>query len=177
MSSKMLQLRHYLDALQKVHGNLNIVETGSIRNTGSAYAIGDGHSTEHIARWIKESKRPHSFTSIDLDTHVAESYIQSLGLSNYVKFIMGNSHDVIPTLNENIHLALLDSANDADVILTEFQLVLPKMNKRGAIIAIDDVFPGSKTVVKGHKVIPYAQEQYFTRIFPSGLAIIVVWKK
>lgn len=156
--SRMKKLPELLDTLS--FQRINILETGTIRNVNPEYAIGDGHSTLWIAKWIREQDKPVNFYSIDKDVSVAYKYLQELGYLPEVNLIKSNSliwlDKYIPP---EVHFALLDSANDAQNTLNEFKLVEPRMVK-GGIVVIDDVIMHSKDVKKGHKVIPYAQTKY-----------------
>lgn len=167
--SRMTIIPTYLTALKARFGLLNIVETGTIRNTNKDYVEGDGHSTLHIAEWIKHNGG--NFTSIDLYTEVAKRYLTSHNLQNFVKFEQGDSRRILAEMTKPLHFVLLDSANDVDVILGEFKLVEPLVVD-GGIVMVDDVYMDSVNVVKGHKVIPYAREKYRVYLIGNGLAVI-----
>lgn len=162
--SRMINLIPILNTLKQKE-DLIIVETGAIRNPNLKYAVGDGWSTYWIAKWVKENGG--KFISIDLDTRVAKEFITKLGLQNFVNFLEGNSLELLPTLPTQVSLVLLDSANDADHILAEFLLI----ENRARVCVIDDTIMGSTEVVKGQKVIPYAQKKYNIK-FKDRLAII-----
>ena len=51
-------------------------------------------------------------------------------------------------------MILLDSANDSDLILNEYLLA---QHLGPGLILVDDVEPGSATVVKGHKLLPWLE--------------------
>lgn len=149
-------LLNTLEELQESRGDLVIVEIGTIRNVTSAYEEGDGHSTRLIAEFIRDSGRNHSFTSIDLETNVARGYLERLHLSQYVTLVEGNSLDVLPTINQ-ADVVYLDGANDAEAVLKEFKIV---ENIPHVVVVVDDVDMDSAEVVKGHEVVPYAQDKY-----------------
>lgn len=134
-------------------GELAILETGTIRQESEEYRWNDGWSTLTFA----ENVRDHggSLTSIDLDVAAADRVLTRHGLRDHVTLIEGDS---IRTLQEmqgsSFDLVLLDSDNDADLIMNEYHLVKPMVNTPGVII-VDDVVPGSPHVVKGHKLVPY----------------------
>lgn len=128
---------------------LTIVETGTIRSVHPQYAIGDGHSTLHIARFCANSVFDHSFHTIDLNTTIAKRYMEEMAVEDYVTFHEGNSLNILPQFSQ-IDVAYLDSANDADLILAEFEIVLPKTKH---FIIIDDVDPKNKELRKGLKVL------------------------
>lgn len=160
------QLLPILDSLKTKYHPLRIVETGSIRNPNVRYATGDGWSTFWIAKWV--SQNGGSFTSIDLDTQPAYNFLLRRGLHKHVTLKRGSSLDILPTI-DFAHLILLDSANDADLVLAEFKLV----ESKAKIIIIDDVIMDSQEVVKGHKVVPYAKEKYHVEI-KDRLAIVTI---
>lgn len=168
--SRMTAIIPYLNKLKQTYPVLNILETGTIRNTAAEYVTGDGHSTVHIAEWVK--LHGGRFTSIDLYTGVADRYLSELGLRDNVTLVQSNSLLAIAAVTTPLHFVLLDSANNADLILAEFRLVAPKVVK-GGIVMIDDVNMTSVSIVKGHKVVPYAREQGYTvELLPAGLAVV-----
>lgn len=136
--------------------NLVVVETGTIRNTKLEYADGDGWSTLHLAKW--NLGKNHQIYSIDLYTEVCERFLAENHLSDRIILKQGSSLDHLATFDQ-IDFAYLDSANDAQLILDEFQLVENRMSK-GGVVVVDDVIMNSKDVVKGHLVVPYARKKY-----------------
>lgn len=159
--SRAQLLVQLLDKLQDaVSERLTIVETGSIRSINEPYVLGDGHSTHIIADWLSRQPRPHDFYSIDLDTTIAEDYLKKLGLADQVVFLQGNSLDVLPKLSSaRVHLAYLDSANDAALIEAEFKILEKVMAANVGVVVVDDCKPGSHELLKGNLVIPYAKAQ------------------
>lgn len=148
-----------LDKLQnKLRRAMNIVETGTIRNTGGIYQKGDGWSTLHIAQWIKQSLHKHQFYSVDLDTSVAQPFIISKGLGKYVKFRQTDSRNYLNNFPYKIDFCYLDSANDPDLILAEFKIAATKTDH---IIIVDDFVPGSKEKQKGNKLFPFLQQNNY----------------
>lgn len=146
-------------AIKKLkRGNLTILETGRIRNPD--WKNSDGNSTNFFSR-INIIKR---LISIDNDSEncsgfsTSEEYCKNYLSENQLKkiqFINGDSKIEISRLSKQdiiLDIALLDSANNADLILEELKAVIPYMNKKGAIIIIDDVHDSGK---KGDKAIPY----------------------
>lgn len=152
--------------------SLDILETGTIRNTGERYRVNDGWSTLAFA----EDARDHGgrFTGIDLDVSAAQQVISDHGLGENVTFFEGYSVDILAGMLANaygraersrdsrvtlggagfVDVALLDSDNDAGLILHEYMIVRYMMRSPG-VIMVDDVDPDSTGVVKGHQLIPY----------------------
>jgi hypothetical protein len=144
------KLVEYLKSMEAdLDRDLNIVETGSIRNDSERNHLGDGWSTYYIAKFISESKFHHNFTSIDLKTAVANKFLKDKGLDRHVHLIKGNSLDVLRDIEGQLDLVYLDSANNADQIFNELMLVKDKLSKNNIVI-IDDI----KTD-KPKKVLPY----------------------
>lgn len=169
MTSRMARLPQYLDELKNKFGTINCLETGTIRNTANEYREGDGWSTWHIAKWIKHNGG--NFMSIDLYTGVADRFLRQKGLQDYVKLVQKDSLQAIAAVTVPLHFVLLDSANDADLILDEFRLVEPKVVK-GGIVVIDDVIMDDIHVVKGHKVVPYARKKGYGVMIKDRLAVV-----
>lgn len=150
----------HLNRLKQIYNKpLRIVETGTIRNIKPEYILGDGHSTHLIAQWIKDNGG--SFFSIDQNIEVADNYLKELGLREHVQLLPYDSVTFLRTFTKNdikLHLAYLDSGNDPNLILAEFQTIENMMLPQGVII-IDDCVPGSNELLKGNKAIPYAKEK------------------
>lgn len=147
--------------LEAKGGELSLLETGSIRSVEPQYEVGDGWSTLAFARHVRE----HSgrFVSIDLDTSAAVTVLEREGLRGVVDLRQGNSLDVLPVaVRESgpFDVVLLDSDNDAALIMREFTLVRAAMGP-GSVLLVDDVVPGSKTVVKGNKIVPFLKGSGF----------------
>lgn len=88
-------LNSELEALaERLSGpDLDILETGCIRNGGEQYRINDGWSTWTFATWVK--KHGGSMRSIDLDVSVAHMVLMRDGL-------MGDSPGLEPTQEGSI---------------------------------------------------------------------------
>ena len=57
-----------------------------------------------------------------------------------------------------VDFALLDSANDPQLILNEFRSLVPFLTKDQAVVAIDDVAPPGR---KGDYLVPYLKAAGF----------------
>ena len=160
-------LRTQLAIAQKRFGELTIVETGTIRSTEPIYADDDGWSTLCFAQWIAE--HGGFLDSIDLETDAAAKVLADRGLGGPVMLCKGHSLDVLTQRladahadpndhSFDIHIAYLDSDNDADLILNEYKLVT-QMMPPGAILMVDDVdlSPGAQAK-KGHAIVPWLEK-------------------
>jgi len=137
---------------------LDIVETGTIRNTGEAYRINDGWSTLTFVEEV--AANGGSYLGIDLNVDAAVAVLKERGLIDHAYFMQGHSLEVLAgLLAESADLgrfdvAFLDSDNDSGLILHEYLIVSRLMNSPG-LIMVDDVDPDSTGVVKGHQIIPW----------------------
>jgi predicted O-methyltransferase YrrM len=150
---------------------LNIVETGSIRFNTPEHEQGDGWSTLQFARDVQANGG--NLISVDLDTSVAREVLIQRGIEVVdnsdlcgVHLIEGHSIEVLGymALMENgyqlqrpIDVLLLDSANEADLILHEW-LVAKQLLAGDALLMVDDVDLSSPNVVKGHRIIPWLDQ-------------------
>lgn len=154
-------LNDVLDGLRGRLGrdDLSILETGTIRQEAEEYRWNDGWSTVTFAENVRDYGG--SLISIDLDVAAADRVLTRLGLRDLVTLI---EHDSVRTLSgmggASFDVVLLDSDNDADLIMNEYELAKPLVNTPGVII-VDDVVPGSPHVVKGHKLVPYLDAHLF----------------
>lgn len=145
--------------LSRLSGPLITLETGSIRSTQPEYESGDGWSTLAFARYAKGNGG--SFTSIDMDTCAAEEVLKEHSLREVVDLREGNSLDVLPDVVKEkgaFDVVLLDSDNDPNLIMDEFFLVRPALCS-GSVLLVDDVDLTSPSVRKGHKILPFLQQQ------------------
>jgi len=137
---------------------LDILETGTIRNTGEEYRAGDGWSSLAFAEDV--AANGGTLTSIDLDTTHAESVLESHGLLAGVNLLTGYSIDVMGrmlTKKQRYEVIFLDSDNDAQLILHELMLAR-LMSKKGTLLMLDDIdLDGRSEAVKGLRAIPYLE--------------------
>jgi hypothetical protein len=135
--------------------DLTILETGSIRNEAEEYHQNDGWSTLTFAQHVKE--HGGSLTSVDLDISAADVVLTRHGLRDTVNLVQQHSIDFLGAqiaTGARYDVILLDSENDADLILNEYLLA---KNLDPGLVLVDDVEPGSTTVVKGHKLLPWVE--------------------
>lgn len=147
-----------LDAYRERTGSsdLAILETGSIRNEAEEYHQNDGWSTLTFAQYVKE--HGGSLTSVDLDIAAADRVLTRHGLRDTVNLVEQHSIEFLAgevLTNAQYDVILLDSENDADLILHEYLLA---KNLGPGLVLVDDVEPGSRTVVKGQKLLPLLEQ-------------------
>lgn len=148
-----------MDALRARTGRteLTYVETGTIRVDGAAHQVDDGWSTVEAARQI--AAHGGTAISIDLETGVAATVLERLGMDAHVRLVQGHSLDALSALclaGVRADVILLDSDNDPDLIMAEFVLARRVVATPGTIL-IDDVDPGSGTARKGDRVLPWME--------------------
>ncbi|MCW8965083.1 MAG: class I SAM-dependent methyltransferase [Candidatus Pacearchaeota archaeon] len=148
---------------------VSIVETGTNR----------GASTIILAQALKDLNINGRVHTIDIDSEVvkiAKKNLSKAGLINYVKFHVGDSRDILPTLtNENITFAFLDSEHDELLIKKEFDLIYPFIKKNKGTIIFDNASEGGEAA----KALKYIMKQYGGNLIkfdncswsPPGIAI------
>lgn len=132
--------------------DLAILETGSIRNEAEEYHQNDGWSTLTFAQHVQQ--HGGSLTSVDLDITPADAVLTRHELRDTVNLVQQHSIDFLGSqiaAGARYDVILLDSENDADLILHEYMLA---KHLGPGLILVDDVEPGSTTVFKGHKLLP-----------------------
>jgi hypothetical protein len=140
---------------------LDIVETGTIRGADEQqYRTGDGWSTIAFAEHVRD--HGGTFTSIDLDVSTAREVLAAAHLDQHVRLIEDHSIRALArlaALSRRVDVALLDSDNDAQLILHEYLVVSSMMhrpaNSQPALLLVDDVDLDSALVVKGHQLVPW----------------------
>lgn len=147
-----------------------VLETGCTRHTVLSKALPDGASTYYIAKWIKENGG--EFYSIDKkNIGQAGKLLLDYGLNWHCNFIDGNSLEEIPKLKLKFDVVLLDSANDAEQIWLEYQLVQNYLTP-GATMIIDDVNISSRVKKKGDKVYPHIKNKGIKHRLENEMLII-----
>lgn len=146
-----------LDAYRERTGrtDLAILETGSIRNEAEEYHQNDGWSTLTFSEYVAE--HGGSFTSVDLDISAADAVLTRHQLRDKVNLVEQHSIEFLAgqvAANAHYDVILLDSENDADLILHEYLLA---KNLGPGLILVDDVEPGSATIVKGRNLLPFVE--------------------
>ena len=134
---------------------LAILETGSIRNEAEEYHQNDGWSTLTFAEYV--AAHGGSLTSVDLDISAADAVLTRHQLRDKVNLVEQHSIDFLAAqlgANARYDVILLDSENDADLILNEYLLA---KHLGPGLVLVDDVEPGSATVVKGQKLLPFVE--------------------
>lgn len=147
------ELHAFRERTQRPH--LKILETGSIRNEAEEYHQNDGWSTLTFAQYTEAYGG--SLTSVDLDIKAADAVLTRYGLRDAVNLVEQHSIDFLAgevAAGARYDVILLDSENDADLILHEYLLA---KNLGPGLVLVDDVEPGSSTVVKGQKLLPLVE--------------------
>jgi predicted O-methyltransferase YrrM len=137
----------------------SIVETGTIRGDGEQHRVGDGWSTVALAEHVRDNGG--MVTSIDLDVSTARKVLTKFNLDEYVTLVEGHSIQMLTRLavaGERFDVVLLDSENDAQLILDEYLVVSTMLNYPGLLI-VDDVDLVSELVLKGHKLVPWLDRE------------------
>ncbi|MEW1679277.1 class I SAM-dependent methyltransferase [Streptomyces noursei] len=138
---------------------LDIVETGSIRNDTEPHRVGDGWSTLIFAQHV--ATHGGAFMAIDLDTTPAARVLAREGVADAAALLTGDSVTMLSTLGRQgrtYDLLLLDSADDPHLILEEF-IVAEKIVRPGGTILIDDVaYHHTSYGSKGGAVLPYLRK-------------------
>lgn len=138
--------------------DLDILETGTIRNSAEEYRDGDGWSTLAFAEDV--AANGGSLTSVDLNTAHAEQVLEAHGLMDGVTLLTGYSIDLLGralTQRHKYEVIFLDSDNDAQLILHELMLAR-LMAKKGALLMLDDIALDKESdAVKGVRAIPYLE--------------------
>jgi hypothetical protein len=145
---RQLQLRPH-------NWELEILETGTIRQDTEAHRQGDGWSTVAFAGHVAE--HGGEVTSIDLHIETAQQVLVRERLAERVTLRQGYSIDWMASMlaaGQRFDVILLDSENDAQLILHEF-MIATKLLRRPGLILVDDVVPGSNDVVKGQQLLPW----------------------
>lgn len=152
--AKLRELRGTPDA------PLEILETGTIRQDTAAHRDGDGWSTMAFAADARLTGG--HVTSVDLAVETAARVLARFGHEGFVTLRQGYSIDWMASMlaaGQRFDVILLDSENDAQLILHEY-MIATKLLRHPGLILVDDVVPGSTTVVKGAQLLPWlAQHQ------------------
>ena len=137
-------------------GALDIIETGSVRQSSERYRINDGWSTVAFAEHAKV--HGGSVTSLDVNTDPAAQVLGRLGLDQHVELLARWSIQTLARLardpDRGYDVVYLDSGNDAQLIFHEY-LIVSTMLRTPGLVMVDDVDMTSATVVKGHAVVPW----------------------
>jgi hypothetical protein len=158
--------RRWITAIKALdRKELVVLETGRIRNP--KWVLTDGNSTYFLTglsvvkKLISIDNDSENFTGYSGSEAYCRHYLNADQLSKIV-FVNGDSRTSIANLPEDtsIDVALLDSANDPDLILDELKAVMPFLSKESSVIIIDDVSNPGK---KGNMAIPYLENKGYVK--------------
>ena len=150
------QLQRFATAFELT--DLEILETGTIRQDTPEHQAGDGWSTLAFARWA-EQYGGH-VTSIDLHVATAAKVLAREKVDDYVTLRPGYSIDWMASMlkaGQEFDVILLDSENDGQLILHEFMLAM-KLLRRPGLLLVDDVVPQSRAILKGELLVPWLDD-------------------
>ncbi|MCS6927997.1 MAG: O-methyltransferase [Saprospiraceae bacterium] len=133
MLSGTLQGR-FLSWLSRLLRPKYILEIGTFTGYG-ALCLAEGLAPEGLL---------HTIEANDEMQHIIEQFIRRAGLEGKIKLHIGDANEIIPTLEESFDLVFLDGGKMD--YLRHYELVLPKMNPGGLLVA-DNVLWGGKTVI------------------------------
>jgi predicted O-methyltransferase YrrM len=158
---------------------MNIVETGTLRDKEMEQGwTTEERSTLAIARWIAKSPHRHSFWSVDLSESnlaISRTVLMNEKLDSYCQYVRGDSAQSLRQIHMNMEFGwsfvLLDSDTDPRIILNEFSVVEPRM-ERPSILVIDDVYKGD--VNKGKLALPEA-DRYRYRHWRIGETEVIAF--
>jgi predicted O-methyltransferase YrrM len=158
-----MHLHEILTAEFNRFGNapLNIIETGTIRGDSEASRLGDGWSTLWFAE--RRARCGGELLSIDLDVSTAATVLAEHGVADGVELEQGHSIDRLAfrcRRGRRWDVILLDSDNDAQLILHEF-LIAQHLVTDGGLVMIDDVRMPNQPIgaLKGDQVWPYIKKR------------------
>ena len=174
MVNRQSVLKSVLDEQKKKYPFLFCVETGCIRSLKDA----DGHSTKVFGELLKDGIL-HSFElnrdHIEIAKQVCNEYL------DHIIFHQGDSRELLLKVLEEVnprqvHVAYLDSANDADLIFEEFKVIEPYLKSGSALVVDDITCPSCK---KGKKILPYlrSKEEWEVELFDVANGMLVCYKR
>ena len=155
--------------LAEKFNSINILETGCIRGLNEINA----HSTKHICEFIRDQQLfdEISFYSFDLKTTICRNFLTDLNLIHYVNLQEIDSREGIKNIESPIHFAFLDSANNSELTIEEFEILKPKMCNGGLVI-IDDTNINGIDKIKGKFVYSNYKNKYEMEFLPYNQLLI-----
>lgn len=122
-------VRHEVSRLLEKFGFVNCLETGTIRSFHEKH-----ESTRHISEVIGNNGH---LLSIDIEAKHIKVAKEITGDPANVSWLQGDSLEVLENLKDNYQFILLDSVNDKDHIMKEFNFAWPLLTEGGCLI-VDD---------------------------------------
>lgn len=159
LSLREKTIRHVLRRLPA--GPVVLVETGTLRDASEEARLGDGWSTVALAEGLAERGDPGSrLYSIDLNPDFIEVSKRTVPsrLHPFVTWICADAAQALRELPEKtIDLLYLDSSDDPEEILAEFEEAESRLAPH-SIVVVDDTGPyHAGPFGKGTRVIPEAE--------------------
>ncbi|MFE3866042.1 O-methyltransferase [Streptomyces goshikiensis] len=139
-------------------GNLDLLETGCIRDVTPGHRLADGWSTLAFAQHVRQYGG--SVTSIDLDVTAAHAVLSAEGLRDEVRLITGDSVETLKALHGrglSFDLILLDSGTDPYLIFREYQVAVDLVRQPGLIVIDDVKYHEDSYGSTGDMVLPYLE--------------------
>ncbi|MDH7462314.1 O-methyltransferase [Chitinophagaceae bacterium 26-R-25] len=98
-----------------------------------------GYSAVCLAKGLQQDGILHTIELREEDAAAAQKYFTKAGASN-IQLHIGNAMEIIPTFTETFDIVFIDA--DKTGYLDYYKMVLPKVRKRGLIIADNVLFHG-----------------------------------
>jgi predicted O-methyltransferase YrrM len=112
-----------LSLLSKIIRPKNILEVGTFT----------GFATLCLAEGLSEAGIIHTIDKNDEFVAIQNKYFQKSGFREKIKQYLGNAREIIPQMNQKFDLVFIDA--DKRYYPEYFEMILPKMNKGGIILA------------------------------------------
>jgi predicted O-methyltransferase YrrM len=112
-----------LSLLSKIIRPKNILEVGTFT----------GFATLCLAEGLSEAGIIHTIDKNDEFVAIQNKYFQKSGFREKIKQYLGNAREIIPQMTQKFDLVFIDA--DKRYYPEYFEMILPKMNKGGIILA------------------------------------------
>jgi predicted O-methyltransferase YrrM len=112
-----------LSLLSKIIRPKNILEVGTFT----------GFATLCLAEGLPEAGIIHTIDKNDEFVAIQNKYFQKSGFREKIKQYLGNAREIIPQMTQKFDLVFIDA--DKRYYPEYFEMILPKMNKGGIILA------------------------------------------
>ena len=119
-----------LSMLSKLIRPVNILEIGTFT----------GYSALCLAKGLAPSGLLHTIESRLEDAQTAKNYFEQSNYANQIELHIGDAKEIIPSLSNVFDLVFIDA--DKTGYIEYYEMVMPKLNKGGVIIADNVLFHG-----------------------------------